>query len=457
MPEHAPIDDSMPQFVEAALPVPVQKLFTYRIRPGLADVARSGSRILVPFGKQTLTGFIVNLRTEIDPNSRLAEADIKDVIELLDETPLISDEIFTLTKWAAEYYAASWGEMLKASLPTGIHAATERLAAITGEGKKAAMQNRDSRAAKWRVLEFLLEHGESSDAALQKAFDKNAKRHISDLVRAGFATVHEQSVPIKVKPKLRKAVRLTEPQNETDVEKPLTDQQKKIITAMQNAGGEMLLADLLAAAKVGASPINTLAKRGYFEVIVQEVRRDPFSASVVEDPKKIKLTADQKAALSEIESGLHSDSYSAFLLHGVTGSGKTEVYIRAMQTALEGGKSSLMLVPEIALTPVFSQRLRAVFGEEVAILHSNLSAGERFDEWRRIRAGDARVVIGTRSAVFAPLENIGLIIVDEEHDTSYRQHEAPFYHARDVAVMRANKAKAAIVLGSATPALETYH
>ena len=141
----------------------------------------------------------------------------------------------------------------------------------------------------------------------------------------------------------------------------------------------------------------------------------------------------------------------------MTGSGKTEIYIRAMKTALKKGKTALMLVPEIALTPVFSKRLRAVFGEEVAILHSNLSTGERFDEWRRLRSGAARIVIGTRSAVFAPLENIGLIIVDEEHDGSYRQHEMPFYNGRDVAVVRANFAKAVIVLGSATPALETFH
>ena len=150
-------------------------------------------------------------------------------------------------------------------------------------------------------------------------------------------------------------------------------------------------------------------------------------------------------------------AFRAFLLHGVTGSGKTEVYIRAMQFALDSGRSALMLVPEIALTPLFSRRLRSVFGADVAILHSNLSAGERYDEWRRIRRGDARIAIGTRSAVFAPLENIGLVIVDEEHDPSYRQHESPFYNARDVAVMRANFANAVVVLGSATPAMESFH
>ncbi|MGI8468301.1 MAG: replication restart helicase PriA, partial [Pyrinomonadaceae bacterium] len=177
----------------------------------------------------------------------------------------------------------------------------------------------------------------------------------------------------------------------------------------------------------------------------------------IPDALNLILNTEQKSVFSEIENALNDGKYQAFLLHGVTGSGKTEIYIRAMTAALQKEKSALMLVPEIALTPVFSRRLRAVFGDEVAILHSNLSTGERFDEWRRIRSGKARIAIGTRSAVFAPLNNIGLIIVDEEHDSSYRQHESPFYHARDVAIVRANFASAVVVLGSATPALESFH
>ncbi|MBK8303243.1 MAG: primosomal protein N' [Chloracidobacterium sp.] len=170
------------------------------------------------------------------------------------------------------------------------------------------------------------------------------------------------------------------------------------------------------------------------------------------------LTPEQQTAFDAITEALRkADEFKAFLLHGVTGSGKTEVYIRAMQSALDTGRSAIMLVPEIALTPVFSRRLRRVFGSDVAILHSNLSIGERYDEWRRIRRGDARIVIGTRSAIFAPVENIGLIIVDEEHDPSYRQHESPFYNARDVGVMRGAMAGAVVVLGSATPAMESFY
>ena len=269
--------------------------------------------------------------------------------------------------------------------------------------------------------------------------------------------IHERTVATKVKAKLRKAVRLLRSIDESVDAKPLTEQQQAVIDTVENAGGEMIFTELLECAGVGASPVTTLARRGFLEITVQEVRRDPLSKNDAAQYKTLQLTSEQKLALGEIEAAVSNGKYAAFLLHGVTGSGKTEVYIRAMQAALARRKTALMLVPEIALTPVFSRRLQAIFGTEVAILHSNLSPGERFDEWRRIRSGDARVVIGTRSAVFAPLEHLGVVIVDEEHDGSYRQNESPFYHARDVAVVRANRADAVVVLGSATPALETFH
>ncbi|MGA9994794.1 MAG: primosomal protein N', partial [Pyrinomonadaceae bacterium] len=166
---------------------------------------------------------------------------------------------------------------------------------------------------------------------------------------------------------------------------------------------------------------------------------------------------EQAAALSEIETPMKQGRYAAFLLHGVTGSGKTEIYIRAMSAALKAGRSAMMLVPEIALTPVFSRRLRVHFGDQVAIFHSSLTTGERFDEWSRLKRGDARVVIGTRSAVFAPVSNLGIIVIDEEHETSYRQQESPYYNGRDTAIVRAVKEEAVIVLGSATPSLESFH
>ncbi len=373
-----------PTYVEAVLPIPLRRSFTYRIPEEMRGSIKLGARLKVPFGRRSLTGYAVELHTELPAAIEFDESKIKDIIEVSDDEPLITPEILKLTQWTADYYASFWGEMLKASLPAGIN--TE-----------------------------------------------------------------------KVRPKRRKAVRLL-PLDPGAPGQPLTDDQQKIVELLIASRDGMLFTDLIEKADVGASPINTLVKRGLLEVYVEDVMRDPLSKADFPALDDFTLTPEQQAALDQITAAVAADGvFKAFLLHGVTGSGKTEVYIRAMRFALDAGHSAMMLVPEIALTPVFSRRLRAVFGSDVAILHSNLSPGERFDEWRRIRRGDARIAIGTRSAVFAPLENIGLVIVDEEHDPSYRQHESPFYNARDVGVMRANLAGAVVVLGSATPAMESFY
>ena len=180
---------------------------------------------------------------------------------------------------------------------------------------------------------------------------------------------------------------------------------------------------------------------------LQTIRRDPLASAVLPAVEEYELTEAQASVLGEIEQPLRRGDYAAFLLHGVTGSGKTEVYMRAMRICLEQGRSAMMLVPEIVLTPVFSRRLRAYFGDQVAIFHSSLSKGERFDEWTRVKNGEARIVIGTRSAVFAPISKLGLVIVDEEHESTYRQAESPHYHGRDTAIVRAQKESAVVILG----------
>lgn len=399
MPPRAAKDKPQPAYVEVVLPVPLRRAFTYRIPEAIRGQIRLGARLRLAFGRREMIGYAVELHGNLPQDADVDESKLKDVAAVIDEEPLITPEILRLTQWTSDYYASFWGEMLKAALPAGLHAEKVR--------------------AKRRKAVRLL-------------------RKADTLVRSGFSNnaLDADGAP----------------------DKPLTEQQEWIIELLSSNGGEMLFTEIIEQADVGASPINTLARRGLVEVYVQDVRRDPLRAS--ELPRRVEFTLNtaQQIAFDEIAAALKTDNkYSAFLLHGVTGSGKTEVYIRAMRAALDSGRSALMLVPEIALTPVFSRRLRTIFGNNVAILHSNLSAGERYDEWRRIRLGQARVVIGTRSAVFAPLENIGLVIVDEEHDASYRQHESPFYNARDVAVMRAHMAGAVVVLGSATPAMETYH
>ena len=374
----------LPMYVEAALPVPLRRVFTYRLPEEMRGVIKLGARLKLPFGRRNVTGYAVGLHNEMPSDVDIDESKIKNVIEVSDDEPLITPEILKLTQWTADYYASFWGEMLKASLPAGINSE-------------------------------------------------------------------------KVRPKRRKAVRLLTKVLDP-LDKPLTEQQQWIIDLLAGNGGEMLFTEVLEQCDVGASPINTLAKRGIVEIYVQDVMRDPLAGASMPGREELTLTPEQQTAFDAITEALQNeDQFKAFLLHGVTGSGKTEVYIRAMQSALDTGRSAIMLVPEIALTPVFSRRLRRVFGSDVAILHSNLSIGERYDEWRRIRRGNARIVIGTRSAVFAPVENIGLIIIDEEHDPSYRQHESPFYNARDVGVMRGAMAGAVVVLGSATPAMESFY
>ncbi|MBA3631961.1 MAG: primosomal protein N' [Acidobacteria bacterium] len=451
-------DNPMPKYVEVALPIPLRQTFTYILPVGLQDSIKTGARLLVPFGKRQITGYAVALHEDLSLELEIEESALKEAIELLDAEPLLTEEIIKLTQWTADYYASSWGEVLKASLPAGINASVEQVVSITARGRDELIKVSSAKIVKVQILFYLSESNEISARELGKKFGvSKAQRVIRELVSEGWASVFHRTLTTQVKPKRRKAVRLLPPELHQSNNKPLTEAQQKIIDTLLQENGEIIFTDLIEKADVGASSINTLAKRGVVEIFVQEIRRDPLENAKLPDLQNFVLTDEQEKVLSEIQNALQKEKYKAFLLHGVTGSGKTEIYIRAIKTALKKGKTALMLVPEIALTPVFSRRLRAVFGDEVAILHSNLSTGERFDEWRRLRNGAARIVIGTRSAVFAPLENIGLIIIDEEHDGSYRQHEMPFYNGRDVAVVRANFANAVVVLGSATPALETFH
>ena len=438
-------------FVEIALPLPVRQNFTYRLPEQFAH-AKAGARVLVPFGKRTLTGYVVGFPSKFGPE--LDADSLKPVLELTDDEPLITDEILELTRWSAEYYAASWGEMLKASLPAGINAAVDQIIAITSKGLLELTRDAAGKTKRSQVLAKLASAGDVDLKSLAEEFgESGAKRAVRELANLGLASIRFETAAPTVKAKRRKAVRVLN----ASPDDSLTEAQTRIIDALKASEEPIAFTDLLTAAEVGASPINTLAKKGIVEVFVQEVTRDPLAGAELPKALDLKLNAEQSFVLSEISNAVRHGEYKGFLLHGVTGSGKTEVYIRAMQQALALNKGSLMLVPEIALTPIFSRRLRAAFGDQVAILHSSLSPGERYDEWRRIRSGKARIVIGTRSAIFAPIADIGLIVIDEEHDSSYRQHESPFYNARDLAVMRANRANAVIVLVSATPSLESFH
>ena len=449
-------------YAEVAIPLHVHQTFTYRLPETIAASAKPGARVLVPFGRQLLTGYIVHLHETLEESGQTDEGfEIKDAEELFDTEPLVTPELLDLTKWIADYYYAPWGETIKSCLPAGINSDAETLFTITEAGREAlaeAKAKRPQLTAKMQALEFIVEKDQTPMADLVKQFEKNKASAIArELQKANFVTVKRQLQTAAVKPKKQQAVRLL--QQAPAEGKPLNDQQKKVISLLAESAEPIALTALTEQADISPSVIRTLEKRGCVEVFAREVRRDPLShlPPARTNEEDLALTEKQQSALNEISAKLDEGQYAAFLLHGVTGSGKTEIYIRAMRATLEKGKTALMLVPEISLTPMFARRLRAHFGDAVAILHSSLSEGERLDEWNRIRRGEARVCIGARSGVFAPMHNIGLIVVDEEHEASYKQDETPRYHGRDTAIMRANQAGAVIILGSATPSMETFH
>jgi primosomal protein N' (replication factor Y) len=466
-----------PLYAEVALPLRIAQTFTYRLPLTLSSDARVGARLLVPFGRQLATGYVVALHDALDPALGLDDSEIKDAEELLDVEPLLTPEVLEITRWISDYYAAPWGEVLKAALPAGLNAGVDQVVTITPEGRDelARLPERRAATAKGRLLQMATADGSTTlREAARELGQARAAKAARELTRSGWVTVSHRQRGAQTRAKRRKAVRLLPPIAAADVAAPdvaaadvaaradaggargLTPAQRKVFETLAGAGGEMLFAELLEAAAASASTIQTLERRGLLEVFVREVRRDPLAGARLPSTDELLLTGAQEVALDEINRAQEKGGFGAFLLHGVTGSGKTEIYIRAMREALRRGRTAMMLVPEIALTPVFSRRLRAHFGDAVAIFHSSLTAGERFDEWGRLKRGEARVVIGTRSAVFAPVRDLGVIVVDEEHEGSYRQQESPYYNGRDTAVMRAHREHAVVVLGSATPSLESF-
>jgi len=434
----------------------------------MATRAQVGSRVQVPFGKKYLTAFIVDLHEKLD--DEVDETQLKEVEELLDESPVITPEILELTKWVADYYFAPWGECLRAALPAGAISISERTLELTPSGRAALAEGHLS-SSKQQALELMRSAaGEMSSRQFERQLTKpRAAALIRQLSREGLIRVSQRIAETRMKPKLHNVVRLSQGMGvggwglanhasdhgvRAPTQKQMNEKQSRVVEFLRSADDAVPFSELLDAADVSSSVVRTLEKRGVVEVFAREVRRDPLAHLDEESAESITLTEEQQSALDQIVARL--GEYSTFLLHGVTASGKTEIYLRAMRDALSKGMTALMLVPEISLTPIFSRRLRAHFGWAVAILHSSLSEGERTDEWRRIKEGDARVVIGTRSAVFAPLDNLGLVIVDEEHDGSYKQDETPRYHGRDTAILRASRAGAVVVLGSATPSLESF-
>lgn len=456
-----PADAGGPQYAEVAVPIHVSSTFIYRLPGSLRHLAQAGSRIVVPLGRKFVTGYIVALLENLRAGTSLQESDVKEAKEILDAVPTVTPELLELTRWVAEYYLAPWGEVIKAALPPGISPTIDPFLSITeiGRAELEKVLADDTATIKQRLLKLVAQSEETSLAAVSAEFGSaQTTRLARELERDGLVEIMQRLGTEFVKAKFRRRVRLiktNEPPGSEEGRK-FTVAQLRVIEALKDQDS-LPLPELLAQANVSSSSVRTLQKRNIVGVFEERLRRDPLGDATFEPHQDYELTRDQERVLAELDQPLRARAYAPFLLHGVTGSGKTEVYIRAMRVTLSLGRSALMLVPEIALTPVFSRRLRMHFGDRVAIFHSSLSRGERFDEWTRVRNGEARIVIGTRSAVFAPIKDLGLVIVDEEHESTYRQQDSPHYNGRDTAIVRAQKESAVVILGSATPSLESFH
>ena len=449
--------ESIAQFAQVAVPVHLRKLFTYRVPPSMRRSIRVGSRVMIQLGSKSMAGYIVALLPRLRTGTSLVESEIKEIQELLDVEPPITPEVLELTRWVADYYFAPWGEVLRAALPAGINATVEQTVSITEKGQREVSNSANDDSTQHCALTLLARESEFEVSAFCLHFGSSRiPKWLRELEADGSIERGYRTRKAATSAKRRRAVRLVRG-SAADADHATTEAQRRALNVLTKHSGALAVATLTEEAGISESVIKTLIKKGLAVQFDEELRRDPLANAQLPETDRLTLTDAQASALRSLEEAMTARAFAPFLLHGVTGSGKTEVYLQAMHRALELDRGAMMLVPEISLTPILSRRLRAHFGDLIAIFHSSLSKGERFDEWSRLRSGEARVVLGTRSAVFAPVKNLGLIVIDEEQDSSYRQEESPFYHARDTAIVRAQKESAVVVLGSATPSLESFH
>ena len=380
--------------VQVAVPVPLLPTLTYRVPPGLVDPA-VGARVRVPLGSRVVTGCVIAVEPEKVADGA-AGAELKAIVDTVDEGAFLPRAVLEIALWISEYYAAGPGDAIAAAMPPQ---------AWAQRGPRQGRLN---------------------------AFKTERVARITD---AGRQTLGDDT-------------------------HRLGSRQRAALAWLAEAPGGMTTRTL-ATKQIATDTIRRLSGRGYLQLEERRVERDPFepveSDSGTDRETSIVLTPDQERALGELLALVELGEFHVGLLHGVTGSGKTELYVRLARAVCDRGLQALILVPEIVLAPAVAETLRAVFGDRVAIQHSGLSDGERHDQWHRIRQGNVDVVVGTRSAVFAPLAKLGLVVVDEEHDTSYKQEESPRYHGRDAAIMRGRQSGAVVVLGSATPSMESHH
>jgi primosomal protein N' (replication factor Y) len=463
----------MPAYCEVALPVPLDHTFTYAVREG--QWPKRGARVIAPFRNEKLIGVVIGLNAKVP-----AEFEARYLEAVLDDEPLLSDHLLALAEWMAQYYLAPLGEVLRGMLPLMAEVRRTVYYRITDLGRDVLAGSLDgdvlrSQVSKARPGATGL-HRTSKRRGKLSAEEQDLERRVLTRLAAGepvkvstLRTATAATLPMLAGLVRRKWIARETMAVERDARRmerfavlvpearlpALTAKQQAILAELAAFAGELPLAELRRPDRIKALPsstLQTLVRRGLVRI---DERPAVFHlGGLTPAAAPFRLNPPQTDALACLVMAL--GGFQPFLLHGVTGSGKTAVYLAAMQRALDRGLSSILLVPEIGLTPQMAGLLDQAFGQKVALLHSALTPEERSEQWRRIRRGDAPIVVGTRSAIFAPAPNLGLILVDEEHDQSYKQEETPRYNARDVAVMRAKLAGAVVVLGSATPSLESW-
>jgi primosomal protein N' (replication factor Y) len=439
------VPENSNSYCEVSLPVPLDRPFTYRLPETLRHRVQAGCRLLVPFGSRTLTGVVLRC------HDQQPEGVTREALRLVDEEPVFSEEMLGLGRWIAGYYCAPLGEVLRVMAPLAGEVRRGKVYALTDSGRDALRQlvlDAPSEEPSIQLLR-LLEWRSLSAAALARKIPQAASL-VRSLEKRGFLQAEDVQVardPFRA-PSARLRIELTARPPEQKFNKA----ERELLAYLKLHPGSHNLRDLEAVIGNAGQAARALARR---EILALRTELSPISMQQVRPPHV--LNAHQQEAFRPIWRAVQAQQFRVFLLEGVTGSGKTEIYLNAIEATLALGRGALLLVPEIALTPAVAGQFLHRFGDRVAILHSAFTDTERAAQWRRIQSGAAGVVVGTRSGAFAPVRNLGLIVVDEEHDTSYKQEETPRYNGRDLAVVRAQAAGACVVLGSATPSLESRY
>lgn len=419
----------------------IDRPFDYRVPDRFKGLVKAGMRVVVPFGPRKIQGFVTKIKEETDVQS----GNIKDIVDLFDLSPVLTDELLELSHWLTEKTLSYHITALQSMLPAAMKAKYEKeIQVLSAEELPQSLKELFGQQESILYADIPPEQLKPIQKHVQKGH-LEVRYHVSQKsgkkkVRTLQVAVTKEKLEEKQKQLKKNAVKL-----------------KALLTFLFQANETTFLAkDLQQQTGASSQTIKALIQEGLLTESYEEIYRDPYRDREFTPSTPLDLTTEQAEAAKPIHQAVSDEKHETFLLHGVTGSGKTEIYLQTIDHVLQKGKEAIVLVPEISLTPQMVQRFKERFGSNVAVLHSGLSTGEKYDEWRKIHRKEVKLVVGARSAVFAPFENLGMIIIDEEHESSYKQEEMPRYHAKDVAIERAGRHQCPVVLGSATPSLESY-